>query len=61
MCGRTSGRGLIAADPDVRHFTGLGWESVGVLENNLAPTPMIPGTLPGPPTHSLPHATQEAL
>ncbi len=25
MCGPTSVRGLIAADPDFRHLTGLGW------------------------------------
>lgn len=32
MCGPRSVRGLIAAEPDFRHLTGLGWASLGVLE-----------------------------
>lgn len=32
MCGPTSVRRLVAAEPDFRHFTGLGWASLGVLE-----------------------------
>jgi dipeptidase E len=38
MCGPTSVRGLVAADPDFRHFTGLGWASLGVLELTALPT-----------------------
>ena len=32
MCGPASVRGLVAAAPDFRHFSGLGWASLGVLE-----------------------------
>jgi dipeptidase E len=38
MCGPTSVRGLVAADPDFRHLTGLGWASLGVLELTALPT-----------------------
>ncbi|TDE88833.1 peptidase E [Occultella glacieicola] len=38
MCGPRSVRGLIAADPDFQHFTGLGWCSLGVLELTALPT-----------------------
>ena len=38
MCGPGSVRGLVAADPDFRHFTGLGWASLGVLELTALPT-----------------------
>ena len=38
MCGPTSVRGLIAAEPDFRHFSGLGWASLGVLELTALPT-----------------------
>jgi dipeptidase E len=32
MCGPASVRGLVAADPQWRHLSGLGWGSLGVLE-----------------------------
>jgi dipeptidase E len=38
MCGPASVRGLVAADPDFRYFTGLGWASLGVLELTALPT-----------------------
>ncbi|ROS23615.1 Type 1 glutamine amidotransferase-like domain-containing protein [Cellulomonas sp. PhB150] len=38
MCGPSSVRGLVAAGPDFRHFTGLGWASLGVLELTALPT-----------------------
>ena len=38
MCGPTSVRGLVAAEPDFRHFSGLGWASLGVLELTALPT-----------------------
>ena len=38
MCGPASVRGLVAAEPDFRHFTGLGWASLGVLELTALPT-----------------------
>ncbi len=38
MCGPASVRGLVAADPLFRHFTGLGWASLGVLELTALPT-----------------------
>ncbi len=38
MCGPGSVRGLIAAEPTFRHFTGLGWASLGVLELTALPT-----------------------
>ena len=38
MCGPASVRGLLAADPDFRHFSGLGWASLGVLELTALPS-----------------------
>ena len=38
MCGPVSVRGLVAAEPDFRHFSGLGWASLGVLELTALPT-----------------------
>jgi dipeptidase E len=38
MCGPRSVRGLIAAEPDWRHHTGLGWASLGVLELTALPS-----------------------
>lgn len=38
MCGPTSVRGFIAAEPDWRPFSGLGWSSLGVLELTALPT-----------------------
>ena len=38
MCGPTSVRGFIAAEPTWRHHTGLGWASLGVLELTALPT-----------------------
>src|SRR6187549_2873523 len=38
MCGPASVRGLIAAEPEFRHFSGLGWASLGVLELSTLPT-----------------------
>lgn len=38
-CGPASVRALVAAEPDFRHLSGLGWASVGVLE--LAALPSI--------------------
>jgi dipeptidase E len=38
MCGPESVRGLVAAEPDFRHFSGLGWASLGVLELTALPT-----------------------
>ncbi|GAA4360673.1 Type 1 glutamine amidotransferase-like domain-containing protein [Angustibacter luteus] len=38
MCGPASVRGLVAAEPDFRHFTGLGWASLGVLELTALPS-----------------------
>ena len=38
MCGPKSVRGLVAAEPLFRHFTGLGWASLGVLELTALPT-----------------------
>ena len=38
MCGPNSVRGLIAAEPDFCHFSGLGWASLGVLELTSLPT-----------------------
>lgn len=37
-CGPSSVRGLVAAEPTWRHFTGLGWASLGVLELTALPT-----------------------
>ncbi|GAA5018224.1 peptidase E [Terrabacter aeriphilus] len=37
-CGPDSVRGLVAADPVFRGFTGLGWASLGVLELTALPT-----------------------
>lgn len=38
MCGPTSVRGFVAAEPDSRHLSGLGWGSLGVLELTALPT-----------------------
>jgi dipeptidase E len=38
MCGPRSVRGLVAAEPTSRHFSGLGWASLGVLELCALPT-----------------------
>jgi dipeptidase E len=38
MCGPTSVRGFVAAEPAWRHFSGLGWASLGVLELTALPT-----------------------
>ena len=38
LCGPTSVRGLVAAEPDFRYFSGLGWASLGVLELTALPT-----------------------
>ena len=38
LCGPESVRGLVAADPGFRHFSGLGWASLGVLELTALPT-----------------------
>ena len=38
MCGPSSVQGFLAADPDWRHFSGLGWASLGVLELTALPT-----------------------
>ncbi len=38
MCGPTSVRGLVAAEPTWRHFSGLGWASLGVFELTALPT-----------------------
>jgi dipeptidase E len=38
MCGPTSVRGFIAAEPQWQHFSGLGWRSLGVLELTALPT-----------------------
>ena len=38
MCGPTSVRGFVAAEPSWQHLSGLGWASVGVLELTALPT-----------------------
>ena len=38
MCGPTSVRGFVAAEPRWQHFSGLGWASLGVLELTALPT-----------------------
>ncbi|WP_344803885.1 Type 1 glutamine amidotransferase-like domain-containing protein [Microlunatus ginsengisoli] len=38
LCGPATVRGLVAAEPVFRHFTGLGWTSLGVLELPALPT-----------------------
>src|SRR4029078_8939542 len=38
MCGPASVRALVAAEPDFRYFSGLGWASLGVLELTALPT-----------------------
>jgi len=38
MCGPTSVRGFVAAEQTWRHFFGLGWGSLGVLELTALPT-----------------------
>jgi len=38
MCGTASVRGFIAAEPAWRHFSGLGWTSLDVLELTALPS-----------------------
>src|SRR6185369_7783314 len=38
MCGPKSVRGFVAAEPTWKHFSGLGWASLGVLELTALPT-----------------------
>jgi len=38
MCGPTSVRGFVAAEPDFQYLSGLGWASLGVLELTALPT-----------------------
>src|SRR5262245_64728472 len=38
MCGPTSVRGFVAAEPEFEHLSGLGWASLGVLELTALPT-----------------------
>jgi dipeptidase E len=38
MCGPTSVRGFVAAEPGWEHLTGLGWASLGVLELTSLPS-----------------------
>ncbi len=38
MCGPTSVRGLLAAEPDFQYLTGLGWASLGALELTALPS-----------------------
>jgi len=38
MCGPKSVRGFVAAEPTWKHFSGLGWGSLGVLELTALPT-----------------------
>lgn len=38
MCGPDTVRCLVAAEPDLRYFSGLGWASLGVLELTALPT-----------------------
>ena len=38
MCGPASVRGLLTAEHDFRHLSGLGWASLGVLELTALPT-----------------------
>jgi dipeptidase E len=38
MCGPTSVQALVAAAPDFRYFSALGWASLGVLELTALPT-----------------------
>jgi dipeptidase E len=38
MCGPSSVRGFVAAEPQWDHFSGLGWGSLGVLELTALPT-----------------------
>ncbi|MFD5829476.1 Type 1 glutamine amidotransferase-like domain-containing protein [Lentzea sp. NPDC060358] len=38
MCGPASVRGFVAAEPGWRHFSGLGWASLGVLELTALPS-----------------------
>jgi dipeptidase E len=37
-CGPASVRALVAAEPEFRHFSGLGWASLGVLELTALPS-----------------------
>jgi dipeptidase E len=38
MCGPAGVRGFVAAEPDFRHLSGLGWASLGVLELTALPS-----------------------
>src|SRR5688500_14221880 len=38
MAGPTSVQGFLAAKPDWKHFSGLGWASLGVLELTALPS-----------------------
>ncbi len=38
MCGPASVRGFIAAEPEFRYLSGLGWASLGVIELTALPT-----------------------
>jgi dipeptidase E len=38
MCGPASVRGLVAAEPTWKHFSGLAWASLGVLELTALPS-----------------------
>ncbi|WP_305783108.1 Type 1 glutamine amidotransferase-like domain-containing protein [Symbioplanes lichenis] len=38
MCGPASVQGFVGAGPGFRHFSGLGWASLGVLELTALPT-----------------------
>jgi dipeptidase E len=38
LCGPGSVRGFVAAEPDWKHFSGLGWGSLGVLELTALPS-----------------------
>jgi dipeptidase E len=38
MCGPASVRGFVAAEPEWQHLSGLGWESLGVLELTALPS-----------------------
>jgi dipeptidase E len=38
MCGPTTVQGFVAANPDFRYLSGLGWKSLGVLELTALPS-----------------------
>ena len=46
MCGPSSVQGFVAAEPRWRHFSGLGWASLGVLELTALPTIGVERWLP---------------